>query len=314
MSLPGPLVAIVGPTASGKSTLAEHIACELSTSVVSVDAMQVYRGMDIGTAKVPVEQRRCPLLMVDVADIGQDYSVKLYQRDARACVDNLLASHSVPVLCGGTGLYLNAIIDDMRFPAGEKGGLRRTAYERELEELGAQALFQKLVERDPRSAELIHPNNVRRVIRALEMLDEGSSYATHHEGLAALAPRYDARIWAIDVERTELYRRIDERVDLMFAQGLVDEVSRLRDLGLKRSKTASQAIGYKEVLEALDGIVTLDEARETIKKRTRHYAKRQLSWFRHDKRVRWIDARDLDGTARTIVLDLLKADGNVTEA
>lgn len=314
MSLPGPLVAIVGPTASGKSTLAEHIACELKTSVVSVDAMQVYRGMDIGTAKVPQEKRACPLLMVDVADIGQDYSVKLFQHDARACIDGLLAHGRVPVLCGGTGLYLNAVIDDMQFPTGEKGDTRRLAYERQLDEEGAQALYQQLVERDPASAELIHPNNARRVIRALEMLDEGSSYATHHEGLKALAPRYDTRIWAIEVERAELYRRIDRRVDDMFEQGLVAEVSRLRDLGLERSKTASQAIGYKEILEALDGTMTLDEARETIKKRTRHYAKRQLSWFGRDKRVRWITAEDLDAAARSIVLDLLQANKRQREA
>ncbi len=314
MSLPGPLIAIVGPTASGKSALAEHIACELDTSVISVDAMQVYRGMDIGTAKVPASERACPLLMIDVADIGEDYSVKLFQHDARSCVNDLLAQKKVPVLCGGTGLYLNAVIDDMRFPTGEKGDARRLAYERELAEKGPQALYQQLAERDPQSAELIHPNNSRRVVRALEMLDEGSSYAQHHESLKALAPVYDTRIWAIDVDRATLYRRIDRRVDLMFEQGLVDEVVRLRALGLERSKTASQAIGYKEVLEALEGSLTLSEARETIKTRTRHYAKRQLSWFGRDKRVRWIDATDLDGAARAIVLDLLRAGQTHEEA
>ena len=306
MSLPGPLVAIVGPTASGKSELAERIACELGSSVVSVDAMQVYRGMDIGTAKVPESERKCPLLMVDVADVVDDYSVKLYQRDARVCVDRLLSDNRVPILCGGTGLYLNAIVSDMQFPSGEVGGSRRIAYEHELEREGSEALYERLKQRDPQSAELIHPNNSRRVIRALEMLDEGTSYAVHHQGLKQLRPLYDVRIWGIDVERQELYRRIERRVDTMFEQGLVQEVSRLKERGLAGTKTASQAIGYKEVLGALDGNITMERAREMIKTRTRRYAKRQLSWFRNDKRVRWISSQDRDGAATLIVLDLLQ--------
>ncbi|MBQ6524989.1 MAG: tRNA (adenosine(37)-N6)-dimethylallyltransferase MiaA [Atopobiaceae bacterium] len=305
MSLPGPLVAIVGPTASGKSALAEAIACELRTSVVSVDAMQVYRGMDIGTAKVPAKDRRCPLLMVDVADVGDDYSVKLYQHDARQVVDELLAQGKTPILCGGTGLYLNAIVDDMQFPAGDASSATRKAYEEFLAREGEAALYRLLEERDPKSAELIHPHNTRRVVRALEMLDEGSSYATHHEGLGRLEPRYDVRIWGIDVERATLYDRINRRVDDMFAQGLVDEVAELRSKGLGQSRTASQAIGYKEVLDALEGRMSMDEARDVIKMRTRRYAKRQLSWFRHDKRVRWIAVTDMDACAAHIVLDLL---------
>ena len=305
MSLPGPLVAIVGPTASGKSALAERIACMLGSSVVSVDAMQVYRGMDIGTAKVPPHERACPLLMVDVADIADDYSVKLFQRDARACVDRLLEEDRTPVLCGGTGLYLNSIVSDMHFPAGEAGDERRSTYERLLEEIGPQALYERLRARDSESAELIHPNNSRRVIRALELLDEGTSYAEHHKGLKRLVPLYDVRIWSIDVDRDVLYERIDRRVDEMFEQGLVDEVKGLMTQGLVQSKTASQAIGYKEVVEALEGNCALDEARETIKTRTRRYAKRQLSWFRHDQRVCWIKVDDVDDAATTI-LDHLK--------
>ena len=306
MTLPGPVIAIVGPTASGKSALAERIAVELATSVVSVDAMQVYRGMDIGTAKVPIDERRCPLLMVDVADVSQDYSAKLYQRDARACIDGILARGKVPVLCGGTGLYLNAVIDEMVFPAGEMGGKARVAYEALLERMGADGLHALLAERDPKSAALIHPHNARRVIRALEMLDEGTSYAVQHEGLKRRAARYDARIWGIECDRTQLYQRIDRRVDEMFDAGLVDEVRRLRNGGLAQAKTASQAIGYKEVLEALEGRMTMDRARDVIKTRTRRYAKRQLSWFRNDPRVRWISVDDLDGAATRVVLDLLQ--------
>ena len=312
--LPGPLVAIVGPTASGKSELAERIACELHTSVISVDAMQVYRGMDIGTAKVPVAERKCELLMVDVADIHTDYSVKLYQRDTRACVDELLASHKVPILCGGTGLYLNAVVDDMRFPAGEAGSARRDAYEALLAERGGDYLHELLRSRDPRSAEEIHPHNSRRVIRALEMLDEGTSYAEHHEGLHRRKPVYDVRIWGIECDRNQLYKRIDVRVDEMFDRGLVREVEGLCEQGLRESRTASQAIGYKEVLQAFDGEISMDRAREMIKTRTRRYAKRQLSWFRNDARVRWIDSSRVDEAAMSIVLDLLNPSADATGA
>lgn len=302
MSELGRVVAIVGPTASGKSALAELVALRLGSSVVSVDAMQVYRGMDVGTAKTPVEDRRCPLLMVDVCSPLENYSVSLFQRDARRVVDALIAEGTTPVLCGGTGLYLNAVIDEMEFPSGETGGEARAAYERVAEERGPAALHALLAERDPRSAELIHPNNVRRVVRALEMLDEGVSYASHHEGLHARLPHYDAVIWGLTMSRGRLYERIDARVDEMMAGGLVEEVSRLAAEGLGPNVTAGQAIGYKEVLEALSGRVSLSEAVAQVKARTRRYAKRQLSWFRNDGRVRWLD---LDETSPEDAVELV---------
>ena len=305
MSAPGPVVCIVGPTASGKSALAELVALELDSAVVSVDAMQVYRGMDVGTAKTPVGERRCPLLMVDVANPTESYSVRLFQRDARAVVDGLLAEGRVPVLAGGTGLYLNAVIDEMDFPAGERDAAPRRAYEALARERGPEGLHALLAERDPESAALIHPNNVRRVVRALEMLDEGVSYARHHEGLHERAAHYDARVWGLTMGRERLYRRIDERVDDMMSLGLADEVAGLSARGLTRDTTASQAIGYKELLAALEGELTLDEAVEQVKLRSRRYAKRQLSWFRHDPRVRWID---LDETSLSEARDLVLAD------
>ena len=305
MSAPGPVVCVVGPTASGKSALAEEVAARLESSVVSVDAMQVYRGMDVGTAKTPPAERCVPLLMVDVVDPTEDYSVRLFQRDARSVVDGLLSAGRVPVLCGGTGLYLNAVIDDMEFPAGEKGCASRERYERLAAERGASALHALLAERDPESAALIHPNNVRRVVRALEMLDEGVSYARHHEGLHERAARYDARLWGLTMSRERLYRRIDERVDAMVDQGLLEEVRELASRGLTAELSAGQAIGYKELLAALAGETSLEEAVELVKRRTRRYAKRQLSWFRHDGRVRWIDLDEtsLDQAASRIVED-----------
>lgn len=306
MSVPGPVVCVVGPTASGKSALAELVAERLGSAVVSMDAMQVYRGMDVGTAKTPVAERRAPLLMVDVADVDEDYSVQRFQGEARACVDALLGQRRTPVLCGGTGLYLNAVIDEMDFPAGERGEGRRDAYEAIARERGAEALHDLLSERDPRSAELIHPNNVRRVVRALEMLDEGVSYATQHEGLHERRPHYDARVWGLSMSRERLYERIDSRVDAMVAAGLFEEVRRLASAGLAMDSTAGQAIGYKEVLDALAGRCTEGEAVELVKRRTRRYAKRQLSWFRHDARVRWIDLdeTDLEEAAGLVCSDL----------
>lgn len=301
MRLPGPVVGVVGATASGKSALAEEVALRLRTSVVSVDAMQVYRGMDVGTAKVPPEERRVPLLMVDVADVAESYSVERFQGEARACVDALLAAGCVPVLCGGTGLYLNAVIDEMDFPRGHDGDARRAALEAHAAAVGPEALHAELAAVDPESAAQIHPNNVRRTIRALELHEQGLSYARQREALHERPARYDARLWAIDLPRDELYLRIDRRVDEMFARGLVGEVLRLADRGLGESHTACQAIGYKEVLAALGGEITLDEARELVKVRTRRYAKRQLSWFRHDGRVRWLDGSlPLEALAETV--------------
>lgn len=293
VSLLGPVLAIVGPTASGKSALADAVASRLDTSVISVDAMQVYRGMDIGTAKTPAEERPVMLEMVDVCDVADDYSVSLFQQDARSCVDRALASNKIPVLCGGTGLYLNAVIDRMEFPSGEKGDTNRSKYEALAVELGPQGLYRLLEDRDPRSAGLIHPNNVRRVIRALEMLDEGVSYAEHHEGLHQRAPYYEATIWGISMNRERLYERIEQRVDSMFKQGLVEEVQGLLEHGLRRESTAGQAIGYKELIDYFDGVCTLEEAADQIKIRTRHYAKRQISWFKRDGRVTWLDMDSL---------------------
>lgn len=306
-----PVVCVVGPTASGKSALAELVATRLGSSVVSVDAMQVYRGMDVGTAKTPVAERRCPLLMVDVVDPDEDYSVQRFQTDARACVDALLAEGLTPVLCGGTGLYLNAVIDEMTFPVGEKDGGVRERYERIAADRGADALHALLAERDPESAALIHPNNVRRVVRALEMSDEGVSYARHHEGLHERAAHYPARIWGLSWPREDLYARIDARVDQMVEAGLVEEVRALAGRGLTTDVTAGQAIGYKEMLDALSGRIGLGEAVELVKRRTRRYAKRQLSWFRHDGRVRWLEMGDvsLEEACERIVSDLEREEG-----
>lgn len=306
--LPGPVLCICGPTASGKSALADALAEALGTDVISVDAMQVYRGMDIGTAKTPEADRPVPLRMVDVADVGDDFSVALFQSMARQLVDDRLASGKTPVLCGGTGLYLDAVIDEMEFPSGDVTSESRIRYERFAEEHGAQALWDLLRSRDEKSAEAIHPNNVRRVVRALELADEGRSYSDRLETLHRRAPHYAARIWGLRWDREALYARIDARVDRMVELGLVAEVQGLLSEGLRDAVTSRQAIGYKEVIDHLEGSCTLEEAVELIKRRTRRYAKRQLSWLRRDGRVRWIDMDAIGiAEARDLVLSDLRA-------
>lgn len=298
-----PVIAVVGPTASGKSAVADLVAEALGSEVVSADAMQVYRGMDIGTAKTPVSERRVPLLLVDVADPTEPYSAALYQRDSRREIDRLRAEGRVPVLCGGTGLYVRAALDEMEFPRGEVDGAARQRYQDLAGKLGPEGVHALLAERDHESAALIHPHNVRRVVRALEMLDEGVSYARQSAGFSKPREHYPSLQFALTMDRARLYARIDARVDAMMRAGLLDEVRGLMDAGAADALTSRQAIGYKELIDALEGRCTIGEAVDLIKLRSRRYAKRQLSWFRRDPRITWLDmdVLDADGAARLIV-------------
>lgn len=290
-------IAIVGPTAVGKSALADQLAAHFGSAVLSADAMQVYRGMDIGTAKMAPAACRAPLLLVDIVDPDVAYSAACYQHDARAIIDAMIARGQVPVLCGGTGLYIRAALDEMDFPSGEVASDARRAYEALAERLGPDGLHALLAERDPESAAHIHPHNVRRVIRALEMHDEGISYAAQKAGFAHPQARYAYHAYALTMDRERLYDRINRRVDLMFEAGLVDEVAALAHEGFAAALTARQAIGYKEVLDYLAGSISFDEARELIKLRSRRYAKRQLAWFRRDDRITWINCDEFDTAA-----------------
>lgn len=308
-----PIVAVVGPTASGKTTVAQELAIRLGGEVVSADSMQVYRGMDIGTGKIPIPERRVAHHGLDLVDPGEAYSAALFQAYARDAFAAIEARGSTAVLAGGTGFYVRAALDDYDFPKGEQvGNAVRERYQRYERDHGPQALWDLLNERDPESAELLHPNNVVRVVRALELVEEGESYARQKEGLAALRPWAPARWVGLSVERDQLVARIDARVDAMFDQGLVDEVKGLLNRGFESALTAASAIGYKEIVAALHGRCSLDEAREAIKVATRRYAKRQRTWFRADGRIRWFDAGDV-GTERgldalvTQIVDHLEA-------
>lgn len=288
------VLAIVGPTAVGKSLLAEELAVRLGGEIVSADSMQVYRGMDIGTAKPTIDERRVPYHLIDVVDPGVPFSAALYQEAARESIAGIAEHGNLPILVGGTGLYVRATIDDWAFPrGGQVDNPTRQHYEEVAAELGAQGLHSLLADRDPASAEIIHPNNVRRVVRALEMLDEGTAYAQQMAGFSARKSIYDVRILGLDMDRGRLYDRIDRRVEDMIDRGLLGEVESLLEAGLRDALTAQQAIGYKELVGVIESGEPLDDAVEAIKKASRRYAKRQLTWFRADPRVRWIDVTDL---------------------
>ncbi len=290
-----PVICVVGPTASGKSSLAQRIALALGGEVVSADSMQIYRGMDIGTGKVTPRNRLVPHYGLDIAEPGEPFSAALFQEYARACFNDVDQRNARVILCGGTGFYVRAAIDDYRFPKGEQeNNPVREKYLAIANESGAHALWELLRERDSESADIIPENDVKRVVRAFELLEEGTTYAQQKEKLAHIAPLYDSVWIGLNVNPALLRKRIDERVDNMVEDGLVEEVQKLLGRGLKQALTANQAIGYKEIVSALEGTITLEEAIEQIKTATHRYAKRQRTWFRKDKRVVWLNADDAD--------------------
>lgn len=289
-----PVVAILGPTASGKSDLAQHVALRIDGEVVSADSMQVYRGMDIGTAKIPHAEMLVPHHLIDILDPGEAFSAQLFQSLSRSCFSDIQNRGRVPILCGGTGLYVQSALEDMRFPKGDQQhNTVRTKYEMIAAEYGNQAVWDRLNEVDPGSAALLHPNNVRRVIRALEMHEQGVSYATQVQGMKELPEVVPSIRFALKRDPAYLAARINKRVENMFEMGLVKEVQLLLDDGWRAALTAPQAIGYKEVVSALDGSISMDEAIELIKTATRRYAKRQRTWLRRDSRLIWLDADSL---------------------
>lgn len=301
------VLAVVGPTAVGKTAVSEELAVRLGGEIVSADSMQVYRGMDVGTAKPAADVRRVPYHCVDLVDPGEPFSAALFQGFARDAIGDIAARGALPIVAGGTGLYVRAALDRMEFPSGEQADNPvRERYERFAAENGALALHVLLARRDPAAAAVIHPNNSRRVVRALEMADQGVSYADQLAGFSARESVYDARYIGLSMEREVLYARIDARVDAMMAAGLLGEVERLLDAGLRDALTATQAIGYKEFVPVVEGGADSDAAVAAVKQASRRYAKRQLTWFRSDPRIRWIDVTELTPEqAATLALDAL---------
>lgn len=298
------VVAILGPTASGKSDLAQLVALELGGEVVSADSMQVYRGMDIGTAKIQPDELLVRHHLIDILEPGQPFSAQLFQRLSRSCFEDIFCRGKVPVLCGGTGLYVQSALEDMRFPKGSQiENPVRMKYELLAKEQGAQYVWDILHDIDSQSAALIHPNNVRRTIRALEMHEQGISYASQIDGMKCLPEVVPSIRFGLVRDPKLLAERIERRVDLMFERGLVAEVEHLLKGGFRKALTAPQAIGYKEVVAALDGEIEMSEAVDLIKTATRRYAKRQRTWLRRDSRLIPLDAdgTDKDSLVKTIV-------------
>lgn len=295
------VVAVVGPTASGKSTLAIDLAGELDAEVVNADSMQLYRGMDIGTAKLTLaEQRGVRHHVLDVWDVRRSADVASYQRLARAAIDDIRGRGRTPILAGGSGLYLRAVLDQVDFPGTDPDV--RARLEAELADVGSHALHARLATLDPAAADIVDPANARRVVRALEVVTLQGRFRNRE-------PHPDRReervvLIGLDVPRDALDRRIAERVDRMWAAGLVEEVRRLDEQdGLREGRTASRALGYAQVLRFLDGELSEDAAKDETVRATRRFARRQGSWFRPDARIHWLpyDAPDLAKQALALV-------------
>ena len=288
---------LAGPTASGKSDIALRLAEKAGGEILCMDSMQVYRGMDIGTAKPTAEERRrVPHHLLDLCSPEEPFSVSDWAERCRP----LLRSVRLPVLAGGTGLYLDAVSYEQDFGAVAADAGIRAGYHAIAEREGSAALYGLLRNRDPMAASRLHPNDVRRVVRALEVLDlTGRSITSFNDRRPS--PGLEFRIFAVDWPRDLLYRRIDERVDRMMADGLAEEVLSLRKRGVPRDATAIQGLGYKELYDYFDSASSLTEAVRSIKVRTRHYAKRQLTWFRRDTRISWIPSEEINNAPEIIL-------------
>jgi tRNA dimethylallyltransferase len=282
---------VVGPTAAGKSALSLVLARQLDGEVVNADSMQLYRGMDIGTAKLTVEQRQgIPHHVLDIWDVTEPASVAAYQALARAAIDDILARGRVPLLVGGSGLYVRAVLEDFSFP-GTDAALR-AGFEAELAAHGPAPLYERLRAADPVAASRILPSNGRRIVRALEVVTlTGEPFTAT---LPAPRPVYPTLQLGVDLDTAALDERIDARVATMWAAGLVDEVHALEAEGLRDGRTASRALGYQQVLKFLAGECTESDARDETARSTRRFVRRQRSWFRRDDRIRWIDGADPD--------------------
>ena len=284
------LVCVVGPTGCGKTRLGVELAKRLDGEVVSCDSMQIYRGMTIGTA-APTENEMdgVPHHMVGVVGPEENYSVARYAEDAARCVDDIISRGRQPVVVGGTGLYLNALLAGHGFAGGDKDGKCRAELEERWEKQGGEAMYAELLRIDPETAGVLHRNDKKRILRALEIWREtGKTMAQHNAETKQIPPRYDSvRIGLAYEDREEMKRAIDARVDRMVEAGLFEEVQSLLAAGVPRSATAMQAIGYKEALSFFDVRATREEAAAEINLRSRQYAKRQLTWLRRDRDINW---------------------------
>lgn len=291
------IIVICGPTAVGKTEYAIETALKVNGEIVSCDSMQLYKYMDIGSAKPTAEeQARVKHYLVDEIDPAQAFSAAKYQALAKKAIEEIFAKEKTPVIAGGTGLYLNALLYDMDFSAPPRNDAYRDQLYREADEFGPEYLHEKLANADPDAANRIHPNNIKKVVRALEAAEEGKKVRDFSKDLQPTAD-YDAILIGLTRNREELYDRINRRVDLLIKRGLLEEVRELLAKGLTEGDISMKGIGYKEIIAYYHGQYSLQEAIDLVKKNTRHYAKRQLTWFKRYKEMKWFNISEYDSDA-----------------
>lgn len=302
-----PLIILTGPTAVGKTKASIALAKAVNGEIISADSMQVYKYMDIGSAKIrPEEMNGVKHYLVDVLEPDEEFHVVRFQQMAKAAMDEIYAKGKIPIIVGGTGFYIQAILNDIDFTENDED----TPYRAELEQIaldkGNEFLHQMLAEVDPKSAEMIHANNVKRVIRALEFYKQtGQRISEHNETERAKESPYNFCYFVLNDERERLYERIELRIDQMVEEGLVEEVKALKEKGYTRDMVSMQGLGYKEILDYLNGISSLEEAIYILKRDTRHFAKRQLTWFRREREVIWINKNEFHYDEEAILNQML---------
>lgn len=286
-----PMVILTGPTAVGKTALSIELAKRINGAVISADSMQVYKHMDIGSAKIlPEEMQGIPHYMIDELEPEEEFHVVRFVEMAKKYLAEIYAAGKIPIIAGGTGFYIQALLYDIDFTDQKSDEAYRSRLETLAKEQGREKLHEMLREVDPASAESIHANNMKRVIRALEFYHlTGKRISEHNEQERKKSSPYNFAYFVLTDDRAKLYERIDKRVDHMIGQGLVDEVQKLKEMGCHRDMVAMQGLGYKEILAYLDGELTLEEAVYIIKRETRHFAKRQLTWFKREREVFWVE-------------------------
>ncbi|MCT4594720.1 MAG: tRNA (adenosine(37)-N6)-dimethylallyltransferase MiaA [Anaeromicrobium sp.] len=291
-----PLIIIVGPTAVGKTETSIEIARELNCEIISADSMQIYKGMDIGSAKPTMEERQgIPHFLMDEIDPRENYSVSDFQKSAKKYIDEIISRGKIPMIVGGTGLYVNSIIYNIDFSSTSQNKELREKLEAEAREFGNEYVHNKLKEVDDKAAKRIHANNLKRVIRALEVYYESGDKIKEFKSNLVPNEEYDYCLIGLIRDREELYNRINERVDILMEMGLVDEVKKLMKLDLDVDNISMKGLGYKEIIKYLKGEYTLQKAVDILKRDTRRYAKRQITWFKRYDQMQWFDINKYDG-------------------
>lgn len=298
-----PLVILTGPTAVGKTALSIALAKAVGGEIISADSMQVYRRMDIGSAKIMREEMAgVPHHLIDVLEPTEEFNVVVFQKLAKQAVGEIYGRGHIPIVVGGTGFYIQALLYDIDFTENDEDTALRQALEEQARREGPEALYERLRAVDPESCESIHAHNLKRVIRAIEFYEKtGKKISEHNREQRQNVSPYRFAYFVLTDSRDRIYQRINERVDLMMAQGLAEEVRALRESGCRRDMVSMQGLGYKEILSALEGEISMEEAVYLIKRDTRHFAKRQLTWFRREKEVTWIDKTVFDQNSQSIL-------------